>query len=73
MLLYLYQCNICYCRLSRPRDGFTGMAAQMQPARIENKDSVFKQRYQDGFSWALQGDMSALSDTIIVEYVWGNI
>jgi hypothetical protein len=45
----------------------------MQPARIAITDSVFKQSYQDGVSWALYGDMPILSDTIIVEYMRDNI
>ena len=49
------------------------MATQMQPASITITDSVFKQSYQDGVSWALYGDMPVLSDNIIVEYVHDNI
>jgi hypothetical protein len=49
------------------------MATQMQPARIVITDSLFKQSYQDGVSWGLYGDMPALSDNIIVEYVCDNI
>jgi hypothetical protein len=36
-------------------------------------DSVFKQSYRDGVSWGLYGDMPALSDNSIVEYVCDNI
>ena len=49
------------------------MAIQIQPARIAITDSVFKQSYQDGVSWVLYGDRSALRDTIIVEFVRDNI
>ena len=49
------------------------MATQIQPAHITITDSVFKQSYQDGVSWGLYGDMPALSDSIIVEYVRDNI
>lgn len=49
------------------------MAPQRHPANIAIMDSVFKQSYQDGVSWGLYGDMPALSDTIIVEYVRDNI
>ena len=49
------------------------MATQMQPARIVITDGVFQQSYQDGVSWALYGDMPALSDPVIVEYVRDNI
>ena len=38
----------------------------MQPVRIAITDSVFMQSYQDG-------DMPALNDAIIVEYVRDNI
>jgi hypothetical protein len=49
------------------------MATQMQLTRIAITDGFFKQSYQDGVSWGLYGDMPALSDTIIVEYVRDNI
>jgi hypothetical protein len=49
------------------------MAIQVQPARMVITDSVFKQSYQDGVSWGLYGDMPALSDTSIVEYVCDTI
>lgn len=49
------------------------MATQMHRTRIAITDSVFKQSYQGGVSWGLYGDMPALSDTIIIEYVRDNI
>src|SRR5713101_6474750 len=66
-------CNTSDCQLFHSREGYTSMATQMPPARIAITDGVFQQSYQDGVSWGLYGDMPALSDTIIVEYVRDNI
>lgn len=49
------------------------MATQMRVTSIAFTDEEFQHSFELGVSWALHGDLTEISDAILIQYVKDNI